>query len=97
MGPSDPSRVQPWTAVEHWTAVERAGVVVLTRSFSFPDWKTALAFVNAVGALADAQDHHPLVELTWGRVTLFVWTHDEGGVGPRDIALCRGINALPRP
>jgi 4a-hydroxytetrahydrobiopterin dehydratase len=81
-------------AVEHWALIERAGTVALTRSFSFPDWSTALAFVVAVGAIADAQDHHPLVELSWGRVTLFCWTHDEGGVGPKDVALCTAINAL---
>jgi 4a-hydroxytetrahydrobiopterin dehydratase len=83
--------------VEHWARVERGGISVLSRSFSFPDWATALSFVNAVGGVADAQNHHPLVELTWGRVTLFVWTHDEGGVGPRDVALCDAINALPLP
>ncbi len=81
--------------VDHWAHVPREGTTVLSRTFAFPDWRTALAFVNAVGAVADAHDHHPLVELTWGRVTLFVWTHDEGGVGPRDVALCRAINALP--
>ncbi|MBM4279325.1 MAG: 4a-hydroxytetrahydrobiopterin dehydratase [Deltaproteobacteria bacterium] len=80
--------------VDHWARVSREGTAVLSRTFTFPDWKTALAFVNAAGAVADAQDHHPLVELTWGRVTLFVWTHDEGGVGPRDVALCHAINAL---
>ena len=82
--------------VDHWAHVERGGITVLSRSFDFPDWKTALAFVNAVGVVADAHDHHPLVELTWGRVTLFVWTHDEGGIGPRDVALCQALNALPR-
>jgi 4a-hydroxytetrahydrobiopterin dehydratase len=83
------------TRLEHWTPLQRGEVQVLSRSWSFPDWNTALAFVNAVGAVADAQDHHPLVELGWGRVTLFVWTHDTGGVGPLDLAFCRAVNALP--
>lgn len=77
--------------VAHWARVERGGTWALTRSFDFPDWKTALAFV---GAIADAEDHHPLVELAWGCVTPFCWTHDTGGIGPQDVALCEAINAL---
>ena len=84
--------------VEHWARqqvpVEGTPTTVLSRTFRFPDWKTALAFVNAVGALGDAQDHHPLVELTWGRVTLHCRTFDEGTVGPRDVTLCQAINAI---
>jgi 4a-hydroxytetrahydrobiopterin dehydratase len=80
--------------VQHWARVERGDQAMLSRTFTFPDWQRALAFVNAVGALAEEQDHHPLVELMWGRVTLYSWTQDEGAVGPRDVRLCTAINAL---
>lgn len=80
--------------VEGWTEAPRAAVTTLTRTFTFPDWAQALAFVNKVGAIADAQDHHPLVELTWGRVTLSVWSHDVNGLSPRDEKFCRAVNAL---
>jgi 4a-hydroxytetrahydrobiopterin dehydratase len=81
--------------LEHWMQVEHDGVAALRRAFAFPDWAAALAFVNAVGAIADAQDHHPLVELTWGRVVLTVWSHDAGGLTARDTRFCAAVNALP--
>jgi 4a-hydroxytetrahydrobiopterin dehydratase len=80
--------------VEHWTEIDHDGVAALQRSLSFPDWQRALAFVNRVGAIADAQDHHPLVELSWGKVVLTVWSHDAGGLTDRDARFCTAVNAL---
>lgn len=64
-------------------------------SFTFPDFATALAFVNEVGRLADAEDHHPDIFLSWGRVTVRLWTHTVGGVSPNDFILAAHIDALP--
>ncbi len=83
--------------VSHWDVIAKDGVLALKRTFGFADWAQALAFVNRVGALADAQDHHPLVELTWGRVTLFSWSHDVKGLSPRDERFCLAVNALVGP
>ncbi len=80
--------------VEGWTQVTRDGVATLTKTFPFADWGQALAFVVKVGAIADVQDHHPLVELTWGRVTLFVWSHDVKGLSKRDVTFCTAVSAL---
>ncbi|MDP2342981.1 MAG: 4a-hydroxytetrahydrobiopterin dehydratase [Deltaproteobacteria bacterium] len=77
-----------------WSVVAKDGVDVLTRTWKFDDWAKALAFVNQVGAVADKQDHHPLVELTWGRVTLFTWSHDVKGLTARDERFCTAVNAL---
>lgn len=77
-----------------WVVVDRDGIAVFTRTFNFDNWSSALAFVNRVGALADAQDHHPLVQLSWGRVTLFCWSHDIKGLSSRDQRFCLGINEL---
>ena len=78
--------------VPGWDVVEKDGVRVLTRTFKFADWAQALAFVNRVGGVADGQNHHPLVELTWGRVTLFSWSHDVNGLSSRDARFCRAVN-----
>ena len=80
--------------IEGWQQVLLDGVATLTRTFTFKDWAEALAFVNRVGGVADAQDHHPLVELTWGRVTIHVWSHDAKGLTSRDDRFCRAVNAL---
>lgn len=59
----------------------------LVREFHFPDFAAALAFVNRVGQVAEALQHHPDVYLTWGRVQLELWTHSAGGITESDIRL----------
>ncbi|HEY1099739.1 MAG TPA: 4a-hydroxytetrahydrobiopterin dehydratase [Myxococcota bacterium] len=80
--------------VEHWQQTTRDDCAALTRTFTFSDWTQTLAFVNAIGALAQAQDHDPLVELTGGRVTLWVWSHDVRGLSSRDERFATAVNAL---
>lgn len=58
------------------------------------DFAGSLAYVNAVGALAEELDHHPDVELSWDRVTLTLWTHVAGGLTDLDLELARRIDAL---
>jgi 4a-hydroxytetrahydrobiopterin dehydratase len=57
----------------------------------------ALAYVNAVAALAEAVNHHPDIEIRWNRVTLRLSTHDAGGLTQADLSLARQIDALPMP
>jgi len=68
----------------------------LEAEFSFPDFAAALAFTNQVGALAEAEDHHPEITLTWGKVQVRVWTHTVGGVSPNDFILAARIDTLVR-
>ena len=58
------------------------------------DFARALAFVNAVGGLAEAADHHPDVDLRWGRVTLRLSTHSAGGLTMKDLDLARQVDGL---
>jgi 4a-hydroxytetrahydrobiopterin dehydratase len=59
----------------------------LSKTFLFPDFKTALDFVNRVGAVAEELGHHPDLHLAWGRVDVETWTHDAGGITESDFAL----------
>lgn len=59
----------------------------LFKTYRFPDFVTALAFVNRVGAVAEAEGHHPDVELTWGRVAIKIWTHAIDGLTESDFVL----------
>ncbi len=52
----------------------------LTRDFRFADFGEALAFVNEVGAVAEAAGHHPDIDIRWNVVTLRLSTHSEGNV-----------------
>jgi 4a-hydroxytetrahydrobiopterin dehydratase len=55
----------------------------------------ALAYVNAVGALAEDMDHHPDIDIRWNRVTLRLSTHVAGGITGLDLELAGRIDALP--
>lgn len=56
----------------------------LERVYEFPDFVSALAFANRVGAVAEEQNHHPDMELGWGRVKVTIYTHKIDGLTPSD-------------
>ena len=56
----------------------------LSKSYAFPDFATALAFVNRIGSEAEEQGHHPDVCLAWGKVRLDIWTHKIDGLTESD-------------
>jgi 4a-hydroxytetrahydrobiopterin dehydratase len=58
------------------------------------DFVGALAFVNAVGGLAEAANHHPDIDIRWNTVTLRLTTHDAGGLTTKDVDLARAIDAI---
>ena len=49
-------------------------------AFTFADFAAALAFTNAVGAMAEAEGHHPALLTEWGRVQVTWWTHSVQGL-----------------
>jgi len=56
----------------------------LRATYRFADFREALAFTNRVGELAEEVGHHPDIELSWGRVSLTVFTHKIGGLHEAD-------------
>jgi 4a-hydroxytetrahydrobiopterin dehydratase len=66
----------------------------LLRVYTFPDFRTALDFVNQVGALAEEQGHHPDLALSWGRVEVKIYTHKINGLAESDFVLAAKIDAL---
>ena len=68
----------------------------LTREFAFPDFTKALAFVNEIGAIAEEQQHHPDIHLSWGRVRVEVWTHKLDGLTESDFILAARIDKARR-
>jgi 4a-hydroxytetrahydrobiopterin dehydratase len=75
---------------ERWTEVDDA----LERTFEFANFVEALAFVNRVGELAEAENHHPDIAVHYNRVTLRWWTHTAGGITDRDRDLAEKTSAL---
>ena len=85
--------LQPLAAqVPHWTVVRERQ---LERVFKFPDFAAALAFVNRIGEVAEAEGHHPDIELGWGRVAVKTYTHKIDGLTESDFILAAKIDALP--
>ncbi len=66
----------------------------MVREFKFKDFKRALEFVNKVGELAEEANHHPDIELGWGRVKVSLTTHSEGKVTDKDLNLAAEIDKL---
>ncbi len=65
----------------------------ISRTYVFPGFAEAIAFVNEVAHLAEAADHHPDILVRYTRVTLTLSTHDAAGLTTRDFALARQIDA----
>jgi 4a-hydroxytetrahydrobiopterin dehydratase len=64
-----------------WRVVEEHH---LEKEYRFKDFRTALAFTNRVGEVAEAQGHHPDIQLSWGKVKLAIWTHKINGLTESD-------------
>ena len=77
-------------APEGWSEVDSA----LERTFQLESFVEALAFVNRVGELAEAENHHPDIAIHYNRVTLRWWTHTAGGITDRDRGLAEKTSGL---
>lgn len=77
-------------AVQNWIADGD----VIKRRYSFENFAESLAFVNKVGEIAEAMDHHPDITFGWGYAEISTTTHDRGGVTDVDFALVEKIKAI---
>jgi 4a-hydroxytetrahydrobiopterin dehydratase len=66
----------------------------LEKTFTFPDFAEALAYVNRAGAIAEEEAHHPDLHLAWGRVRVTVWTHAIDGLAEADFILAAKLDRV---
>ena len=66
----------------------------LEKTYTFPDFAQALAYVNKVGAMAEEQGHHPDLLLAWGKVVVTTWTHKIDGLTESDFVLAAKCDRL---
>jgi 4a-hydroxytetrahydrobiopterin dehydratase len=96
---SRPSKLEPGavdaflSAHEGWS---RVGADTIARAYSFADFSAALGFVVRVGLVAEKKDHHPDVELGWGKARVRWTTHDAGGITALDLELAEATDLLAR-
>ena len=77
--------------VSQWKVVTEHNV---TRTFTFPDFRMALDFVNRVGEVAEQQGHHPDILLAWGKAEVTLWTHKSDGLTESDFIMAAKIDGL---
>jgi 4a-hydroxytetrahydrobiopterin dehydratase len=77
--------------VPQWNVVSEHHII---RTFTFPDFRKALDFVNRVGELAEQQGHHPDILLTWGKAEVTLWTHAINGLTESDLIMAAKIDQL---
>jgi 4a-hydroxytetrahydrobiopterin dehydratase len=70
-----------------WGIVEHEDIQRLERVYTFNDFASALSFTNKIGALAEAEGHHPALLTEWGKVTVAWWTHKIGGLHRNDFIM----------
>lgn len=80
--------------IPDWRVVTVDGIERLDRTFSFPNFVEALAFTDKVGALAEAEEHHPALLTEWGKVTVTWWTHKIRGLHRNDFIMAAKTDRL---
>jgi 4a-hydroxytetrahydrobiopterin dehydratase len=80
--------------VPEWQWIEKDGIPRLERLFSFRNFADALAFTVKVGALAEAEAHHPALLTEWGKVTVTWWTHKIRGLHRNDFIMAAKTDQL---
>ncbi|MGD8238095.1 MAG: 4a-hydroxytetrahydrobiopterin dehydratase [Armatimonadota bacterium] len=73
-----------------WTLGDGA----IEREIELPDFREAVAFVNRVADLAEQQDHHPDIHISYKKVRLKLSTHKIGGLSRNDFILAARIDQL---
>ena len=66
----------------------------LERTFELESFPAAIAFVNRLAELAERENHHPDIAVSYRRVTVRWVTHSAGGITERDHALALATDKL---
>jgi 4a-hydroxytetrahydrobiopterin dehydratase len=78
------------TAESDWTTIDGA----LERTFELPSFREAIAFVDRLAEVAERENHHPDIAISYRRVTVRWVTHSAGGITERDHALAAETDKL---
>lgn len=89
-------------ASEVEVAIERDGLAWelgdghLVKVCEFADFAGAVEFFNKVAAVAERENHHPDIAVSWNKVEMSIVTHSKGGITDKDLALAALIDAIER-
>jgi 4a-hydroxytetrahydrobiopterin dehydratase len=77
-----------------WQLISENGINKLRRSFVTKNYKNSIAFTNAVAQLADSINHHPLLIVDYGVVTVLWWSHKIKGLHKNDFIMAAKTSLL---
>lgn len=77
--------------VPGWRSVDGHHVV---REWKFKDFASALKAVDTIGALAEAEGHHPDIRFGWGYLEITLFTHAIKGLSINDFIMAAKIDAV---
>lgn len=83
--------------IQGWDLREVDGHDEITKIFKFQNFVQAVDFVNQITPVAEAEGHHPDLEVSWGRVRVRLWTHVARGLTENDFVLAAKIDRLQAP
>ncbi|KQX26261.1 MULTISPECIES: 4a-hydroxytetrahydrobiopterin dehydratase [unclassified Sphingomonas] len=89
---TDEERADALDGLPDWDYDEARDAI--SRSFTFPDFPAAFAFMTRVALYAEKHDHHPEWSNVWNRVDILLTTHDAGGLSHRDVSMAEAIEGL---
>lgn len=76
---------------ENWT-INSLGR--LERNFKFKDFQQPMLLANKIAKLADHEEHHPDLHISWEKCRVEIWTHKINGLSESDFILAAKIDAL---
>jgi len=79
------------SVIKNWHVINNHHI---EKTFEFPDFKSALSYVNKIGELAEQENHHPNICFTWGKADVSIWTHKINGLHENDFILAAKIDEL---
>ena len=80
--------------IPEWELVTQDGILRLQRVFKLKNYLDAVALTNKIALIAEKEDHHPLIVLEWGKVTVQWWTHVVKGLHQNDFIMAAKTNEL---
>ena len=90
--PLTPEEIAPLLAqLDGWRVEDSKKLI---KSFGFKNFAQAVEFVNAITAVAEAEQHHPDLYVRWGEIRVYLWTHKIDGLSESDFVMAAKIDRL---
>ena len=80
--------------VSSWGVEEADGHLRLARTVKFKGFMPGVELINKIAPIAEAEGHHPDLLLSYGSLTVWLWTHAAGGLTENDFILAARIDQV---